>query len=112
MKTKILSLTKKDFEIQTFCSGGKGGQNQNKVASGVRIIHLESGAVGEARDSRDQYHNKQNAFNRMFESKRFQGWLKIETARRLGTIPTEKELNKMVDEDMKDDNLKIEFFTP
>jgi protein subunit release factor B len=83
MKQKILSISKKDLEIQTFRSGGKGGQNQNKVESGVRIIHKVSGAVGEARDSRDQYHNKKVAFERMYNSIKFQNWLKIEVARKL-----------------------------
>lgn len=41
MKEKVLlfSVTIKDCEVQTFRSGGKGGQNVNKVESGVRIIH-------------------------------------------------------------------------
>lgn len=50
MKELLFSLTKKDFRIETFRSGGKGGQHQNKTDSGVRIVHLESGAVGESRE--------------------------------------------------------------
>jgi len=45
MKNKLFSLTKKDFDIQTFRAGGKGGQKQNKISSGVRIIHRESGEL-------------------------------------------------------------------
>lgn len=57
MENKILlfSLTKKDFEIQTFCTGGKGGQHRNAKQNGVRIIHTASGARAEHRDGRDQY---------------------------------------------------------
>jgi protein subunit release factor B len=40
----LFSITKEDFEIQTFCSGGKGGQHQNKVETGVRILHKYSKA--------------------------------------------------------------------
>lgn len=110
MKELLYSITKKDFVVQTFRAGGAGGQNQNKVESGVRIIHSESGAVGEARDSRDQLHNKRNAFKRMVASKKFQDWLRVENARHLGRkILTEKEIARQVDELMQDKYLKIEF---
>lgn len=103
-KRKLLfSLTKKDFTIQTFRAGGAGGQNQNKVESGVRIIHPASGARGEARDSRKQLTNKKTAFRRLIDSKKFQDWHKIECARRLGTIEAK------VNEQMQDHNLKIEY---
>ena len=57
MENKVLlfSLTKKDFEIQTFCTGGKGGQHRNAKQNGVRIIHIASGARAEHRDGRDQH---------------------------------------------------------
>lgn len=44
MSTKelLFSITKKDFKVDTFRCGGKGGQNQNKVESGARITHLEN----------------------------------------------------------------------
>lgn len=63
----IFSVTLKDCEQQTFRSGGKGGQNQNKRETGVRIIHHPSGARGEARDERSQLQNKKLAFRRMAE---------------------------------------------
>lgn len=61
----MFSVTIKDCEVQTFRSGGKGGQNQNKRDTGVRIIHHPSGARGEARDERSQLQNKRLAFTRM-----------------------------------------------
>lgn len=61
----MFSVTLKDCEVQTFRSGGKGGQNQNKRDTGVRIIHHPSGARGEARDERSQLQNKRLAFVRM-----------------------------------------------
>jgi protein subunit release factor B len=105
MKKPWFSITLKDCRVDTFRAGGKGGQNQNKVESGVRITHEPSGAVGEARDSRDQLHNKRAAFKRMAESKQFQFWLKQEIFRRQG-LPT---VDQIVDEWMKEINLKIEF---
>jgi len=103
-KTLILSVTLDDCRVDTFRSGGKGGQNQNKVSSGVRIVHELSGAVGEARDSRDQLHNKRSAFKRMVEKPEFKKWLRIETSRRCGN-PTPEQL---VEETMRPENIRIE----
>lgn len=76
----VFSVTSKDLRIDTFRSGGKGGQNQNKVNSGVRITHELSGAVGESREERDQLQNKKNAFIRMTETKEFQSWMELQKA--------------------------------
>jgi protein subunit release factor B len=105
-KTLLFSLTKKDFEMQTFRSGGKGGQNQNKVNTGVRFIHRASGAVGEGRDSRTQLENKKNAFMRMAGTPKFQAWLKLEIARQLGK---EAEVKQKVERLMSPENLKVEY---
>lgn len=66
-RTLLFSVTLADCDVQTFRAGGKGGQNQNKRDTGVRIIHRVSGARGEARDERSQLQNKRNAFKRMTE---------------------------------------------
>jgi hypothetical protein len=100
----LLSVTKNDLEIQTFCAGGKGGQHQNKTETGVRIIHKASGAVGEARDSRSQHANKIAAFDRMAKSDRFQKWLRVETSR----ILSGKTIDQKVEEQMNSKNLKLE----
>lgn len=67
----MFSVTLKDCDVQTFRAGGKGGQNQNKRDSGVRIIHRDSGARGEARDQRSQLQNKRAAFRRMTQTPEF-----------------------------------------
>jgi protein subunit release factor B len=77
-KRPVFSVALKDCRVETFRSGGKGGQNQNKVESGVRVTHEPSGAIGEARDSRDQLHNKRQAFLRMAASRPFQTWARVE----------------------------------
>lgn len=105
MKKLLFSLTKKDFEIQTFRAGGKGGQKQNKTNSGVRIIHVISGAVGEARDSRSQAQNKKAAFNRLVQSKKFKTWHRMEVSRRLGH---EAQIKEAVEKSMHPENLKVE----
>lgn len=60
-RVRILSVTMDDCELQTFSAGGPGGQRQNHVQTGVRIIHRASGARGEARDERSQLANKKLA---------------------------------------------------
>lgn len=72
----VLSVTLADCEVQTFRAGGKGGQNQNKRDTGVRVIHPPSGTRGEARDERSQLQNKKAAFRRMAESKAFKAWVR------------------------------------
>jgi protein subunit release factor B len=105
----LFSLTSKDFMWDTFRAGGKGGQHQNKVESGVRCTHQPSGAVGIARDSREQYRNKRNAFTRCVESEAFKKWHKVECAKRLGNaVLTEEEINAAVDKQMSAENLLIE----
>lgn len=107
MSSLLFSVTIKDCRVDTFRSGGKGGQNQNKVESGVRIVHEPSGAVGEARDSRDQLHNKRNAFLRMSNTKEFRQWIRAESAKRMGV----KTAEQMVEEWIAPANLEIEVYT-
>lgn len=71
----LFSVTLADCIVQTFRSGGAGGQNQNKRDTGVRIIHRASGARGEARDERSQLQNKKLAFRRMAGSALFKAWV-------------------------------------
>ena len=109
IKNKLLfSVTKKDFEIQTFRSSGHGGQNVNKVESGVRIVHIRSGAIGESREERSQHQNKKIAFRRLINSDVFKKWMKLETAKYSVNWKSEKQLLKEVDDWVIDKNLKTE----
>lgn len=106
MKELLFSVTKKDLRIDTFRSGGKGGQNQNKRDTGVHITHIESGAVGESREERSQEQNKKNAFRRMVATDKFQKWVKIKT---IFTSNMLREVEEKVDELMQDKYLKVEY---
>jgi protein subunit release factor B len=115
-KKLLFSVTKKDLIRQTFRCGGKGGQNVNKVESGVRFIHEPSGARGESCTSRHQHQNEVLAFERLTQTAEMQRWLKLEAARRLGNpVPKTQaeliaEVNATVDEMMSPQNLLIEEF--
>ena len=102
-KEPLLTLTKKDFRVDRFKSGGKGGQHQNKVESGVRITHIESGISAESRSTRSQYRNKQLAFGRLCDKPEFRNWLRIESLHA-------GEIKRKVEESVVDENLKTEVF--
>lgn len=101
VRERILSVTIHDCEVQTFRSGGPGGQNQNKRDTGVRVIHHPSGARGESREERSQLQNKREAFIRMTRTPAFQSWMKIECGR-------DAVRQSVVCNDLRRENLRIE----
>lgn len=105
-KQHVLTITKADLEIQTFRSGGPGGQHQNTTDSGVRIIHRASGAVGESRSDRSQHVNKKLAFRRMTEDGRFKAWV----AQRVAEARDGETLEQRVDRMMTEYDIRIEAF--
>lgn len=105
-KTKLFSVTLADCRVDTFRAGGKGGQNQNKRDTGVRIVHEPSGAVGESREERSQLQNKKKAFVKMANSQKFRQWVHLQAIKmgsvQLPPIYTEEELA------ITPENIKVE----
>ena len=64
-ETELPSINESDIRYETCRSGGKGGQNVNKVETAVRATHIPTGISVKASDERSQLQNKKLAHERL-----------------------------------------------
>jgi len=84
-----IEINPADLRIDTYRSGGKGGQNVNKVETAVRITHIPTNTVAACQSERSQIQNKTTAM-KMLKSKLYQ----LELEKQQAEID-EVEKNKM-----------------
>jgi len=61
-----IDIRKDELKVDTFRSSGAGGQNVNKVETGVRFTHIPTGVVSESTEARSQHKNREIALQKLY----------------------------------------------
>ena len=79
-----LNIRDQDLKIETYSSGGPGGQHANKTASAVRVFHIPTKIMATSQDGRDQRINLKRAMSVL--KARILEKLKTEKAKEVGNL--------------------------
>lgn len=93
----LLSVTRKDLDIEHYRGSGNGGQNRNVRDTACRIRHRDSGAVAQAEEHRTFDANRKTAFLRLTKHPKFRVWLAEMTQIAQGLPSVEQRVEEAMD---------------
>ncbi len=86
-----IEIEDKDVRVDIYRSGGKGGQNVNKVSTAVRITHFPSGIVVTCQNERSQLQNRETAW-KILKSRLYQLEMEKRAKERQALEDSKKEI--------------------